>query len=92
MLIIWNFFTPYLNRFTLRTELCFQIDMNSVVFRDIFFFLTEMQDDIFMGPGMLNMHSHSIDLLDIRVKPHLTWLCGCMPASMQGFVRFISKQ
>lgn len=91
VLIIWNFFTPYLNMFPLRSELFFQIHMNSVVFRNIFFFLTEMQDDIFMGPGMLNMHSHSVDLFDIRVKPHLTWLCGCMPASIAGPCVFFFK-
>lgn len=49
-----------------------------------------MQDDIFMGPGMLDMHSHSIDLFDTHVKPHLTWLCRCMPASIAGC--FMPKQ
>lgn len=77
--------------FTLRTELFFQIHLNSVVFRDIFFFLKEMQDDIFMGPGMLDMHSHSIDLFDTRVKPHLTRLCGFMPASVAGVYIFHTK-
>lgn len=77
--------------FTLRTELFFQIHMNSVVFRDIFFFLTEMQDDIFMGPGVLDMHSHSIDLFDTRVKPHLAWLRRCMPASIAGVYVFHAK-
>lgn len=76
---------------TLGPELFFQIHMNIVVFRDIFFFLMEMQDDIFMGPGMLHMHSHSIDLFDICVKPHLTWLCGYMPASNEGASRFHAK-
>lgn len=57
VLIIWNFFTSDLNMLTLRPEF-FQIQMNSVVFRDIFSFLMEMQDDIFMGPGMLNMRSY----------------------------------
>lgn len=50
-----------------------------------------MRDDIFMGAGMLNMHSHSIDLFDIRVKPHLTWLCGCVPASIAGACVFHAK-
>lgn len=40
---------------------------------------------------MLNMHSHSIDLFDIRVKPHLTWLCGCVPASIAGACVFHAK-
>lgn len=40
VLFIPNFFTPDLNMLALRTELFFQIHMNSVVFRDIFFFLS----------------------------------------------------
>lgn len=44
-----------------------------------------------MGPGMLDMHSHSIDLFDIRVKPHLTWLCGYMPVSIAGACMFHAK-
>lgn len=65
--------------------------MNSVVFRDIFFFLTEMQDDIFMGPGVLSVHSHSVYLFDICIKPHLTWLCGCVPASIAEACVFHAK-
>lgn len=41
--------------------------------------------------NMLCMHSHSIDLFDIRVKPHLTWLCGFMPVSIAGACMFHAK-
>lgn len=40
MLIIGIFLTSDLHMFILTTKLFFQIHMSSVVFRDIFFFLT----------------------------------------------------
>lgn len=42
MLIIGNFLTLGLNMFILTTELFFQIHINRVVFRYIFFFLIEL--------------------------------------------------
>lgn len=77
--------------FMLISELFFQIRMNSVVFRDIFIFLTEMQDGVFMVQGVLSIHSHFICLFDICVKLHLTWLCGCMPASIAEACVFHAK-
>lgn len=91
MFIIGNFLTPHLNVFILTTKLFFQIHINSVVFRDIFVFLTETQSDIFMEPGMLDMHYRSIDLFDTCVKPHLTWLCVCMRAYITSFYAFHAK-
>lgn len=58
MLIIENFLTLDLNMFILTTKLFFQIHINRVVFRYIFYFLTEARGGIFMGPGMLDMHYH----------------------------------
>jgi len=80
MFVIGNFLTPHLNVFTLTTKLFFQIHINCVVFGYIFLFLTEMQGGISVGPGMLEMHCHSIDLFDTCVQPHLTWLSVCMRA------------
>lgn len=67
MFIVRHFLTPDLHMFILTAKLFFQIHINSVVFSDIFLFLTEMQGGIFMGPGMLDMHYHSIDLFDTCV-------------------------
>lgn len=91
MFIIGNFLIPDLNMFVLTTELFFQIHINSVVFRDIFLFLTETHGGIFMGPGMLNMHYHSIDLFDTCVQPHLTWFCVCICAYITLFYVFHAK-
>lgn len=45
-----------------------------------------------MGPGMPDMHYHSIDLFDTCIQPHLIWLCVCMRAYISYcFRHFVSK-